>query len=576
MGVSGVIAGVERPQTGPVPSCIDSAREAIEASHSFLENDPMIPPRLLLATCLALLPAAAIAAAPTKATSAWWGHVAVLASDELAGRLTGTPGYLNAANYVAQQFKAAGLQPGGDGGSYLQAVAFTEQTVDAARSSFALTTDGVATPLAIGPQVLLPARETQPTTIAAPLVFIGYGIHLPEAGHDDFAGLDLKGKVVVVVGGGPAKLSAALKSHASAYAFPKAIAAAGAIGIIRLQNPRTADIPWARQIALSSQGGMQLAEPALRNYPGTMFTATMNPANSEALFVGSGRTFAEVLALVDAQAPLPRFDLKVGVKATVAAKVRSLSSPNVVGILLGRDPALKSQYVVLSAHLDHLGVGTPIDGDAIYNGAMDNAAGIATMIETARSFRARRERPRRSLVFVAVGGEEKGLLGSRAFAEGPTVPKPAIVANINMDMFLPLFPLKNLLVFGDAESSLGPDARAVATAQGYGVLPDPAPDRNLFVRSDQYSFVRTGVPAIALKMQPVPGSPEAQIEKDFLRLRYHAPQDDLSQPVDLAAADAFNKYLAALTLRVANAEARPRWNADSFFKRFEAKTVATR
>ncbi len=515
------------------------------------------------------------AAEPTKETSPWWGHIKVLASDAYQGRLTGSPGYLKAADYVAGQFKAAGLAPAGEGGGYFQTVKFLEQRIDAAHSTVALIDGGAASPLAIGPDIILGARDAQLATVTAPLVFIGYGLHLPEAGYDDFAGQELKGKIVVILGGGPATLSAALKSHASSTEFPKALQAAGAVGFIRLQNPKAMDIPWPRVMALSSQPGMRLADPALQNYAAPVFSASMNPERAEALFARSGHSFAELLALADAHAPLPRFALNLSLTATVSGETRAITSPNVAGVLPGSDPALKGQYVVVSAHLDHLGVGQPINGDAIYHGAMDNASGVASMIETARALKAAGARPRRSIVFVAVCGEEKGLLGSRAFAEQPTVPKAAIVADINMDEFLPLFPLRHLLVLGEGESTLGGQARQVAAKLGYDTLPDPAPDRNIFVRSDQYSFIRTGVPSVALMIEGLPGSPEAKIIKDWSTLRYHAPQDDLTQPVDLAAADAFDTYLLAFITTVANAEARPLWNADSFFRRFDVSGAAS-
>ncbi|WP_254062881.1 M20/M25/M40 family metallo-hydrolase [Caulobacter sp. S45] len=528
-----------------------------------------------LAAVLAMLPLSAPSAQPTRDTSPWWAHIKVLASDTYEGRLTGSPGYLKAAGYVADQFKAAGLQPGGDAGSYLQQVKFEVETVDAAHSTVALVEHGEARPLAVGPDVILGARDTQPAAIQAPLVFIGYGLHLPEAGYDDFAGQDLKGKVVVVLGGGPSTLSAAMKSHASSYAFPRALEAAGAVGVIRLQNPKAMDIPWPRLMALSSQPGMRLAEPALQNYHRPIFSATLNPDKAEALFAGSGHSFAELLALADAHKALPRFALIPSIKAVVASETHAAVSPNVVGVLPGSDPKLKAQYVVVSAHLDHLGVGEPIKGDRVYHGAMDNASGVASLIETAKAFYAKGLKPRRSLVFVAVCGEEKGLLGSLAFAEHPTVPKAAIVADINMDEFLPLFPLKHLLILGEGESTLGAEAHAAAVAQGYDTVPDPAPDRNIFVRSDQYSFIKTGVPSIALKFQGLPGSPEEQIEKDWNTFRYHSPQDDLTQPVDLAAADAFDAFLGKLVIQVADADARPVWNRDSFFKRFDKTGAAS-
>ncbi|HEX3365378.1 M20/M25/M40 family metallo-hydrolase [Phenylobacterium sp.] len=533
---------------------------------------------ILLAAAIAVLPVSALAAtpsqpAPTKATSAWWGHIKVLASNAYEGRLTGSPGYYKAAHYVAGQFKAAGLKPGGDKGSYFQAVKYLEQHVDAAHSSMALVDGTKVTPLAVGPDLTFGSRDEQPKTVEAPMVFIGYGLHLPEQGYDDFAGQDLKGKVVVVLGGGPDTLSAALKSHASSTEFPKALKAAGAVGVIRLQNPKAMDIPWARLISLSSQPGMRLAEPALQTYRGPVFSASLNPDKAEVLFAKSGHSFAELLALADAHKPLPRFPLNQSVKASVVTETHEISSPNVVGVLPGTDPTLKAQYVVVSAHLDHLGVGEPIKGDKVYHGAMDNAAGVAAMIETAKGLKG--HKLKRSIVFVAIAGEEKGLLGSKAFAEHPTVPKTAIVADINMDEFLPLFPLKHLLVLGEGESTLGDMARETAKAKGYDTLPDPAPDRNIFVRSDQYSFIKTGVPSVALKVEGLPGSPEAQMDKDWNTYRYHAPQDDLTQPVDLKSADDFDAYLLALLTRVADAKARPVWKADSFFKRFDTTGAAS-
>jgi Zn-dependent M28 family amino/carboxypeptidase len=533
---------------------------------------------ILLAAAIAALPLTASAATPakpppTRETSAWWGHIKVLASDDYEGRLTGSRGYLKAARYVAGKFKAAGLKPGGDKGSYFQTVGYLEERVDAAHSSVALVEGGKTTPLAVGPDLTLGSRDEQPASVTAPMVFLGYGIHLPEQGYDDFAGQDLKGKIVVVLGGGPDSLSAALKSHASSTEFPKAVEAAGAVGVIRLQNPKAMDIPWARIISLSSQPGMRLREPALQTYHRPMFAASVNPEKAQALFEGSGHSFAELLALADAHKPLPRFALKPSVKAQVATSTRLISAPNVVGVLPGRDPTLGAQYVVVSAHLDHLGVGEPIGGDKVYHGAMDNAAGVAAMIETAKALKGRRLK--RSIVFVAVAGEEKGLLGSKAFAEHPTVRKPAIVADINMDEFLPLFPLKHLLVLGEGESTLGDMAREAAQARGYDTLADPAPDRNIFVRSDQYSFIKTGVPSVALKVEGLPGSPEEKMDKDWNTYRYHAPQDDLSQPVDLKSADDFDAFLLDFLTRVANARARPVWHADSFFKRFDTTGAAS-
>jgi Zn-dependent M28 family amino/carboxypeptidase len=492
----------------------------------------------------------------------------VLAGDDYQGRLTGSPGYFKAAAYVADQFKAAGLKPAGADGTWFQPVQFVSQVVDQGASTASLAVDGHTHDLAVGEDLVMGSRIPQPAEVSAPLVFIGYGLSLPEAGYDDFAAQDLRGKIAVTMAGGPESLSAPLKAHSRAFATWKAVQKAGAVGLITIPNPHSMDIPWPRLRLLARQSGMYIADPAFQDASGPHLTATINPAHAESLFAGSGHTFAEVLALSDAHEAIRGFPLNATLTAHVVVTRTAVMSPNIAGVLPGSDPRLASQYVVVSAHLDHLGVGAPIDGDPIYHGAMDNASGVASMIEVAKALTAADARPRRSILFVAVTAEEKGLLGSRYFAAHPTVDKSAIVADINMDEFLPLFPLHHLLVLGENESTLGADARAVAKADGYDTVPDSEPDRTLFVRSDQYSFIRTGVPSIALSFGHPPGTREDEIIRDWNQHRYHSPQDNLTQPVDRAAASAFDAYLDALILRVADADQRPQWLAQSFFRRF--------
>jgi Zn-dependent M28 family amino/carboxypeptidase len=213
-------------------------------------------------------------------------------------------------------------------------------------------------------------------------------------------------------------------------------------------------------------------------------------------------------------------------------------------------------------------VSTPIAGDGLYNGAMDNAAGVAGLLDIARSYRARGTRPKRSMLFVFVTAEEKGLLGSRYFALRPTVNKRTMVANLNFDMALPIFPLKSVIALGAEESSLGAMAAEVGRAQGLPLVPDPWPDRNSFVRSDQYSFIREGVPALAFKFGFAKGTPEAEIERTWRSTRYHAPSDDLSQPVEKLDAVRLHDFVGELGWRVANAPERPTWGSQSFFRRF--------
>lgn len=495
---------------------------------------------------------------------AWWRHIEYLADDRLQGRLPGSPGYAKAAAYVEARFKAYGLAPLA-GASFRRPIGLVEQRVLIDRSSVVLVADGQDQPLSLGQDLNLSPRLPLPAAIEAPLVFVGYGLHIPRAGYDDFAGQDLKGKILVVINGGPGAISAAMKSGARAAETWKAAERAGALGVVTLLTPKSMDIPWSRQASNASQPGMYLADPALQETRGPRFVAAINPAQAEKLFARSGHSYAEVLALADAARPITGFPLNLSLKARIATEIRTLRSPDLVGVLKGSDPRLSKQYVVISAHLDHLGVGAPINGDAIYNGAMDDASGVASVLEAARHLGGAKARPKRSLIFAVFTAEEKGLLGSRAFAERPGLPKGALVADLNMDMALPLWPLKSLYMPGADESSLGQDVRSVAAAQGYEIVPDPFPDRNVFTRTDQFSFVRAGVPAVALKFGFRPGTPEAQIEHDWRANRYHAPSDDLQQPVDLAAAAQFNRYLEALALRLANQPAAPQWEAGSVF-----------
>jgi len=241
-------------------------------------------------------------------------------------------------------------------------------------------------------------------------------------------------------------------------------------------------------------------------------------------------------------------------------------------VLPGSDAQLKNEYVAISAHLDHLGIGQPVNGDKIYNGAMDDASGIASLIETARAMHDSNAKPKRSILFLAVTAEEKGLLGSQFYAAHPTVKGP-IVADLNMDMYLPLFPLKYLEVQGLGESSLGDDVSEVCKESGVTVQADKQPDHVRFIRSDQYSFIKKGVPSLAFKFGWLPGTPEEKLFNDWYKERYHGPADDTTQPVDKAAAAQFDAILGKLALRVADAPARPSWKPDSFFRRFATASV---
>ena len=534
------------------------------------------------AAVIALLALATTAAAQTPPASSpravqWWSDIKVIADDRTEGRQTGSPGYDLAADYVIGRFEALGLKPAGDHDGYKQTVQFEQQVIDDAASTAALIgPDGSADPLKPGVDLIIAAGGgPRPTAVDAPLVFIGYGLHMPERGYDDLKGLDLKGKIAVVISGGPADLPGPEKASNRGQRA-EFLTRAGAVGMITLVTPKQVEIPWERNKRLATAPGMYLADAGLRSTPDGFFLiaagsqAGFDPDQAERLFKGSGHSFAEVSALADASKPVPAFPLALRMKATIGARRERLTSPNLVAKIEGSDPVLKAEYVVIGAHLDHLGIGEPINGDRIYNGAMDDASGVATVLDMAGQLKGRKLK--RSILVLIVTAEEKGLLGSHYFSRRPTVPKGAIVADFNFDMALPLWPLKTVLAIGDGESTLGAAARAAAGPLGLTNSADPLPDRNVFTRTDQYSFVTAGIPALAFKFGFQKDTPQFAIEHEWRANRYHAPSDDVNQPGVLPdEAVKLDDYVAAIAVLTANDPARPRWLDTSAFKRFAEK-----
>jgi Zn-dependent M28 family amino/carboxypeptidase len=503
----------------------------------------------------------------------WWDYVKVLADDKMEGRETGSEGLRKAEAYVVDRIQAAGLEPAGTDGFY-QSVKFRSRQIVESDSSAALVRNGKAKKLKLGEDAFFSTRVDLAPEVSAPLVFVGYGLSIPEKNYDDFKDLDLADKVAVIFTGSPADIPGALASHAqTAGERWKALHQAGAIGVITLPNPAAMDIPWARMRLSRTRPTMSLADPQFDETAGEKLALVFNPAKAEALFAGSGHKFKEIVKLGKDRKPLPRFPLAVTIQAKTRTETNELESSNVIARLTGSDPQLKNDYVVLTAHIDHLGIGEPINGDRIYNGAMDNASGSAVLLDVASSLKKSPAPLKRSLLFVFVTGEEKGLLGSRHFVANPTVSAQSIVADINIDMFLPIVPLKVLTVYGLAESDLGESVRAVAQSLGVGVQPDPEPLRNSFIRSDQYSFIRAGIPALAMKVGFAPGSREQKIFKDWLTQRYHAPSDDVNQPVNLEAAARYEDVIRELMISVANSGQRPQWAPGSFFRRYARSAV---
>lgn len=495
-------------------------------------------------------------------------HMAFLADDLLEGRGTATRGYEIAARYVASQLEAVGLEPGA-GGGWFQQVPMRRSDLIAGESKVEIIpANGERTMLVPGRDVLLRGGFETSMEVEAPVVFVGYGVTAPEKGYDDYAGVEAKGKIVACFSGAPTAFPPEERAHFGAAPIKAENAAAhGAVGILRLWSDEDEKSgPWSDLVQLLGnigafawldQGAAHGSHPQIRG------SAGLGPAASKSLFEGAAVTYA------DAQTKTTPADLPVRVHIVRQSRLSDLASPNVVGLLRGSDAALADEYVVFSAHLDHLGIGPPVNGDSIYNGAIDNASGVAFLIEIARAFAVLPERPRRSLLFVAVTGEESGLVGSDYFVHNPPVPLASIVADINIDGGS-LWPFNALFARGAGHSTLAAAVDAAAAAAGVPVVQDPFPEQASLVRSDQYSFIRKGVPALIVGATREPAA--RTLALDWVRNRYHQPSDDMTQPMDFEAAARFTRDQFLIGYAVAQADARPRWNPGDFFgERFGTK-----
>ena len=503
-------------------------------------------------------------------------HVRFLADDKREGRGTGTRGYDMAAQYVAEQMQSLGLEPGGQGG-YLQPVPFRRGDLQPGSCAFELRRNGESVPLEVGRDVLLsPDFLRTKWTTEAPLVFVGYGVSAPEMGYDDYAGLDVRGKVLVSFRGAPPRFPNNERAYYSNGLVKDQLAAAhGAIGVLQIQKPDDeARAPWERNMRQSKLPGFRWVDdggaPA-NTQAAIELAGSLSHASEQRVFEGSPKTYAQ--AVVDAESSLVQsMPLAWAVKAIRVTHHSAAMSPNVVGVLRGSDAKLRNECVVVSAHLDHLGLSEPVKGDSINNGAYDNASGTAMMLEVARAFASLKVRPKRSLVFLSVTGEEKGLQGSDYFARHDAPDSMDVVGDVNLDMVLLLRPLTKLVAIGGEHTSFGPAVERAAALAGLEVVPDPLPAEVVFVRSDQFSFVKQGVPAV-FPVSANDGSPEGNAEVAHWRTdHYHSPNDDMNQPFDWPSGARFTSMAFWTAWMAADAPKAPSWNPGDFFgSRFGAR-----
>ena len=526
----------------------------------------MILARIAAAALAFALVAATAPVADPAAADRIHSHVQFLASDELEGRDTGSRGHAIAAQYAAAQFTALGLKPGGPGGGWFLAVPLRRAS-HARPQEVRLIVGGKSRLLSNVDVGLRPSLTEQKRSIEAGLVFVGHGIVAPQFGIDEYAGLDVTGKIVVVLRGTPNGLPGEVAAHLE-LTKDQVAAGKGAIGIAELTYaPGQPDFNPAPGV---SRPVVDWVDPALGGKAGAAGKAgaigsvlVFSPTLSRQLFAGAPRSLDQVASSLNR--PIAGFALPARLSIAAESAWQDFSSPEVIGILPGGDPRLSNEFVVLMAHLDHLGV-KPMarpGEDVIYNGALDNAAGVATMIEAARDFVTSGKAPRRSLLFIANTGEEPGMLGADYFTSHATVPLKQIVAAVNLDMPLLTYDFTDVIAFGADHSTVGRIVAEASRAINVTVSPDPMPQERLFVRSDHYRFAQRGIPTVFLMTGYANGGKQAW--ERYLLFTYHQPNDDLRQAIRWGAGARFAELNYRISRALADADQRPLWYRGDYF-----------
>ena len=496
-------------------------------------------------------------------------HMRFLSDGVLEGRAPGTRGYDIAAKYVAAQLEALSLQPAGEGGTWFQNVPMRKSFNLAQQSSFTLFRNGKELALKQPEDfAFLGDLSREQSDVEAPVVFVGYGVTAPELKYDDYETIDVRGKVVAFLTNAPPRFPASLRGfYSDDVVKSKNAVDHGAVGIFEFMLPddekryspeiRFTELSTGNLAWVDAKGQASEAFPEIRAW------AILTHHGAELLFENAPKKLEEVYASADASQP-QAFPLVGRVKLHTASSHSSFVSANIIGKITGSDPVLRNEFVVYSTHVDHLGICPPVGGDNVCHGALDNASGVATLLEIARAYTALSRAPRRSVLFLFVTAEEIGdMEGSDYFVHYPTVPKESIVADINIDAApgLVFYGSNKLTGIGAEHSSLNENAGRAAQRTGYELVPDEKAEENLFIRSDQYSFVKQGIPAVKVSNG---GHPPEVIKKSFAG-HYHTPLDNMEQPINFNAGAKAARMIFNLGYDVAQQERRPTWNSNDFF-----------
>jgi hypothetical protein len=517
--------------------------------------------------------AAAEAAMKTIRPEAIRAHMRFLSDSLLQGRAPDTPGYEIAARYVAAQLEGMGLRPGGASGTWFQSVPLRKAVLDTSRSSLVLVASGKEQKLVDGQDYVLTADVLNPSnSLEAPIAFVGFGVTAPEEKYDDYAGIDVRGKIVATFYGAPSRFPSTVRaSYSDDVVKTKNALAHGAIAMLTTLLPEDwKRWPWDWDVPQFRMGSMNWLDRKGAPHDPVPFggVAQFSQTGAALLFKDAPKSLDQAFAAARAGQP-QAFPLAWSARIHAVSKHTSFDSPNIIAELAGSDPALRDQYVVYTAHVDHLGICPPVEGDNVCHGTMDNASGTAYVLEIARAYTSLLRAPRRSVLFVFVTGEEAGLLGSDYFAHFPTVPLNKIVVDINLDVAPGiLFPTKNVVALGSEHSSIDKDVESAAQQLGYSISPDPMPEENGFIRSDQYSFVLQGVPAVVFWDGGASTNPQINgvaAVKKYLTTNYHTPIDNMNQPLDYESGAKAAWFTFLVGYEIAQQDLPPTWNQGDFF-----------
>ncbi len=508
-------------------------------------------------------------------------NVKYLASDELEGRGVGTNGEKLATNYIASQLQAESVKPAGDNGTYFQAVPLVGSTTQPNASLRVVGKGSSATFTLVKDFAGTATTQREENKFDAEAVFVGHGISAPEFGWDDYKGVDVKGKVLVYFTNEPPSNDPAFFNGPALtyygrwiYKFEEATRR-GAVAALIIHTTPTAGYGWG-----VVQGSAAQEHPQLRlkeGGQGLKLAAWLTEEAGAKLMASTGKSLTELLAMANEKSfrPMP---LGVHVIGNIPVKLRNVESRNVVGRVEGSDPQAKSQVVLFSAHWDHLGVGVPVKGDRIYNGAVDNATGCAEVLELARLWAALPQKPRRSALFLFVTAEESGLLGSQYYGEHPVVPAGQTVADINYDALPPFGKTRDVEVTGAERTTLWPLVQRDAKRLNLVIKPDAQPGQGHYYRSDHFSLARVGVPAFSISAGTEylgrPAGYGAKVFEEYNTQHYHQPSDEYNDNWDFAGMEQMANFGLTLGMDFANTPQMPTWNAgDEFLKAREGSGV---